>query len=258
MNLNMKSTTSYCMPIDDDIYHRVLQSDLIKIFEEHHDKKINPHYIDRAGRNRFAADQLQSTPIDRILNLGGGGRRHLKESLTKSVTEVYEIDIQGDCDMEVNLDTLKVLPFADQSFDVVCAFDVLEHLENFHLLNDEMFRIAKDYVLISLPNSATDLFFDVLRNRTQKAPDMDRGVFSKFYGLPIMPPSDRHRWWISFHDVIRFYYYFSLKNNATLEFWTLKPNFKKWLFKSIFGSHIYHAYFCPHIWIKLGKRPTGE
>ena len=253
MNLNMEKNPDTACLIDDNIYHRVLQSDLMKIFEEHHNKKINPYYIDRSDRNRFAAIQLQGTPINRILNLGGGGRRHLKESLKKEI-EVYEVDIQGDCDLEVNLDTLKVLPFADQSFDVVCAFDVLEHLENFHLINNEMFRIAQDYVLISLPNSACDHFFDVLRNRTQKDPDVDRGVFSKFYGLPIMPPSDRHRWWINFHDVIRFYYYFSLKNNATLEFWTPKLNFKKRFFRSILGSHIYYSFFCPHIWIKLGKQ----
>ncbi len=238
---------------DKKVYDKVLQSNLIDVFNKHHRKDISPHYIERADRNIFAANQIEKTQIERILNLGGGGKRHLQASFSDNNIEVYEVDIQGDCDLKINIDSLEKLPFEDNSFDAVCAFDVLEHLENFHLINEEMFRVSKEYVLVSLPNSATEIFSTVFRNKAQKNPDLDRGVFSYFYGLPLAPPSDRHRWWIYFQDIIRYYYYFSLKNNASIEFWTPKLNLKKKLFKTIFGSHLYHTFFCQHVWIKISK-----
>ena len=240
--------------VDEKIYQRVLRCDLLQVFKTHHNPNINPYYIDRADRNRFAAEQLQRTQVKRILNLGGGGARHLQTSLSDNSIEVYEVDIQGDCDLKVNLDTLPNLPFDDNSFDVACAFDVLEHLENFHLLNEELFRVAKDYVLISLPNSAAEIFYDFFRNRPQKQSDLDRGTFSQFYGLPLRAPTDRHRWWIYFHDIIRFYFYYSEKHRASLEFWTPKLNIRKSLFKCIFGAHFYYSFFCPHVWIKISKQ----
>ena len=169
--MNVKNPSILKTMSDDEIYNQVLHSDLQKVFEKHHNKMINPTYVDRPDRNRFAAEQLKRTKITRILNLGGGGARHLQATLANNEIEVFEIDITGECDLRVNLDELSALPFEDNSFDVVCGFDVLEHLENFHLLNEEMLRVAKDYVLISLPNSATEILIDPLRNRPQKQPD---------------------------------------------------------------------------------------
>lgn len=254
MRANSKHDARQASELGDAIYERVLHCELLDVFETHRNPRVNPYYIDRADRNRFAAEQIQLTQAKRILNLGGGGARHLQASLPAGEIEVYEVDFQGDCDLKVNLDTLPSLPFDDDSFDAVCAFDVLEHLENFHLLNKEMFRVAKHYVLISLPNSAAEIFFDVFWNRTQRQPDLDRGTYSQYYGLPLRPPTDRHRWWLYFQDIIRFYFYFSLKHGASLEFWTPELNIKKSLFRLVFGSHIYYSFFCPFVWIKLGKR----
>ena len=234
-------------------YRHVLDSDLIKVYESHHNNSIDAHYLDRPDRNRFAAEQLGTSKVKSILNLGGGGARHLQESLANETISVYEVDMQGDCDLKTNLDELDRLPFDDNSFDVVCAFDLLEHVENFHFLNDEMLRVAKDYVLISLPNCGAEIFYNPLRNNPQTEPDFDRGTFSKFAGLPLKIPSDRHRWWIYFQDIIRFYYYLSIIRGVSLEFWTPRLNVKKKLFKAIFSSHIYHTFFCTHVWIKLSK-----
>lgn len=239
---------------DKDSRERAMNCDLQKIFGAHRNPDINPHYIERADRNRFAARELQKTEVRKILNLGGGGARHLKASLPHNDIDVFEIDIQGDCDLKVNLDALTRLPFTDQSFDVTCAFDVLEHLENFHLLHEEMLRVSKDYVLISLPNSTTEIVFNLLRNKPKIDRPSHEGVFSKFYGLPLEYPSDRHRWWIYFEDIVRFYYYFSLKHELSLEFWTPRLSFRKGLFKTIFGARIYYSFFCPHVWIKISRK----
>jgi SAM-dependent methyltransferase len=243
------------LSIDERHYQRVLDADLMDVFDRHRNAAVDPRYETRADRNRFAAAQLRSTQeAKRILNLGGGGARHLQASLASPDISVYEIDMQGDCDLSVNLDSLDRLPFEDSSFDVACAFDVLEHLEHFHLVNEEMFRVARNYILVALPNAAAEIPYDVLRNRPQRQQDPDRGTFSFFYGLPLQPPSDRHRWWLYFQDIVRFYHYFALHHDAKLEFWTPRLTFKKRAFATVFGSHLYHTFFCPYVWVKVGKR----
>lgn len=242
------------LDIDKNAFEKALNSDLLNIFYGRSNKDINPYYLNRSERNIFAATELEKYPIKTILNLGGGGNRHLQTSLSSAEITVHEIDIQGDCDLHANLDDLARLPFDDASFDVTCAFDVLEHLENFHLINEEIYRVAKDFVLISLPNSTCEIFIDVIRNRPTNKSDENRGTFSKFYGLPPIPPNDRHRWWLYFQDIIRFYYYFSLKHKTTIEFWTPALNVKKRIFKRLFGAHLYYTFFCSHVWVKIEKR----
>lgn len=240
--------------IDEDVYEAVLKAKLIDVFELCRNDSVDPFYLDRMGRNEFAATQLKKSPsVTKILNIGGGGQRHLAACLNDARITVTEVDIQGDCDLKINLDTIAELPYEDESFDVVCAFDVLEHLESFHLINDEMFRVAKDFVLISLPNSAAEIFYDVLWGRAQKEQNINRGVFSKFYGLPLKTPDDRHRWWLYFHDIIRFYFLFSLEKSVKVEYWIPTLNFKKRLFRTVFGKHIYYTFFCPTVWIKIYK-----
>ncbi len=55
--------------------------------------------------------------------------------------------------ISVDINTEK-LPFSEQSFDVVAAFFVLEHLENYFLILQETTRILKKggYFIIALPN----------------------------------------------------------------------------------------------------------
>jgi hypothetical protein len=234
-------------------YASVLSLDLHKTFQQYLNKNVNAYYIDREDRNRFSAEQIKTFGVCNILNIGGGGKRHLRSHLGQSY-KVFEIDIVGDCDLQLNLDQTDRLPFEDNAFDLCCAFDVLEHLEQFHLLNDELYRVSNSTILISLPNSAAEIFSNVLRNRPQQRPDLNRGTFSKFYGLPLQIPHDRHRWWIYFQDIIRFYYCFAQKNQCHLEFWTVTTSLKRRLVKSVIGHHLYNTFFLPHIWIKLVKQ----
>jgi hypothetical protein len=238
-------------------YDRILSLDLHKIFQQHLNNNIDAYYIDREDRNRFAAEQIKTFGITNVLNIGGGGKRHLQSSLGQDY-KVFEIDIVGDCDLELNLDRIDRLPFEDNTFDLCCAFDVLEHLEQFHLMNDELYRVSKSTVLIALPNSVEEIFPNVfLRNRPQQIPDLNRGTFSKFYGLPLQVPYDRHRWWLYFQDIIRFYYYFAQKNQCHLEFWTVKSGLKRRILGSIIGRHLHNTFLLPYIWIKLIKpKPT--
>ena len=145
------------------------------------DKFPTPNYNSRKERNIFFLKLLEKnfSKIKTILNLGGGQKRYLKES----PYTVTEIDMSGDNDITLNLDEIKKIPLDNKSFDAVVALDVLEHLENFHLILDEMNRLSKKYIFISLPNSFGS-FFDIIFNK-EKEDKMNNGFYNKFYGLPL-------------------------------------------------------------------------
>jgi len=88
-----------------------------------------------------------------ILEIGVGDR--VFGSFIKNNTPVAytSVDVAEDLHPDVVGSILK-LPFADKSFDVACAFEVLEHLpfEQFDLALKELFRVARSHVVISVPH----------------------------------------------------------------------------------------------------------
>lgn len=98
------------------------------------------------------------------------------------------------------------IPFPDNSFDCVLCLDVLEHLENIHQVFDELCRVTRRYVVISLPNPWAD-FYNMLRFG-----DYRPGQPTKFYGLPVEPPDDRHKWFFSSEEAEKFILYRAGKN----------------------------------------------
>lgn len=95
-----------------------------------------------------------------------------------------------ECNLEDGLPNLE-----DNSYDVVVALDVLEHLENIHHTFKEALRVAKKAVIISLPN----MFYIEFRLRFL----MGNGLSGK-YNFPINPILDRHRWVLSYTDAVNF------------------------------------------------------
>lgn len=124
----------------------------------------------------------------KIIDIGadrGYLRQHLPD--TSSYTN---IGFGPDILKEWNLENIPY-PFKDKQFDTVLCLDVLEHLENIHAAFDECLRLAKEYVIISLPNAYQD-FWNFLKNGKY----MGRSSDMKFYGLPQERPEDRHRWFL--------------------------------------------------------------
>lgn len=87
------------------------------------------------------------------------------------------------------------LPFSDQSFDTVTALDVLEHTDDFHRSFQELCRVARRYIVISLPNAYE------LRARLKFL--LGRRTSGK-YGLPLETAGDRHRWLFSLREASQF------------------------------------------------------
>jgi len=243
------------LPIDyenDERYLALLRADLVAEFERRLDTGVDVVYRNREDRNRFAASYIKRIGATRILNLGGGGRRHLAGKLGDGYA-VFEADMVGDCDLNTDLDEIERLPFGDGHFELSCAFDVLEHLENFHLVNRELYRVASKGMLISLPNAAPAILSEVLPNRSQTIPNVHHGVYTKFYGLPLERPRDRHRWWLFFQDIVRFYIWFAANNGCEVTFAVPRPSIARKILAKTIGKRLYYTFFCPYVWIWLRK-----
>lgn len=94
---------------------------------------------------------------------------------------VETVDLDPDLQPDHLGDVLS-LPLEDSSYDVTCAFQVLEHLPfNVALLAlDELARVAKKYVVISLPDAGrTWRFLIHLPRLGEKAILLPRPCFSK-------------------------------------------------------------------------------
>ena len=70
------------------------------------------------------------------------------------------VDIAADLYPDV-LGSITALPFDDDSYDISCAFEVLEHLpfEEFDTAVGELVRIAKRYTVLSVPHFGPMLSF---------------------------------------------------------------------------------------------------
>lgn len=97
--------------------------------------------------------------------------------------DVYSIEYDVDCvnfvrntlNIHIEHGSILELPYDDNSFDLVCAFDVIEHIENDSLGVKEMMRVCKDggYVTVTVPAfmslwSEHDVINHHFRRYTQK------------------------------------------------------------------------------------------
>ena len=168
-------------------------------------------------------------------------------------SEVIEVDIEGSNDFRINLNSKKKLPFKDKEYDVVTAFDVLEHLEYFHFVFDEMIRISKKTIIISLPISSYEIFEKVILGLLRENDRKKHGVFSKYYGLPLKEVFDRHRWWLYFEDVVEYSKHISIKKSLNVEFYISDKKLWKRIMRRILPKRIFYNFFIPSIFIKFEK-----
>lgn len=155
-------------------------------------------YTDRPTKAVYISKKYASILGGSVLDVGcdAAPLRHL----IRRQDEYVGVDMRPDADIVLNLDhdtreDGTILPFADRSFDTVLCTDVLEHLERCHAVFDEVCRVAKDRVIVSLPNP--------LGNMIEALKQGSKGRM-KYYGLPVDPPADRHRWFFGFEEAAAF------------------------------------------------------
>jgi hypothetical protein len=97
--------------------------------------------------------------------------------------------------VRLDLEKTSRLPFHDGSWDTVLCLDVLEHLNNLYEMCDEIFRVARENIILSLPNCWS-----------QARRSLAKGSGSIWhYGLPPTPPLDRHKWFFNTEDACIFF-----------------------------------------------------
>ena len=147
------------------------------------------------ARLPMAAERINRKHDDYSL-LDAGCRTRDLEPLLKGCRNYFGTDlVPGDGVLQCNLEVR--LPFEDDTFDVVAALDVLEHLDNPHGALHELYRVARRTVLISLPN----IHYISFRWRFLRG----HGLSGKYRFSPDAV-LDRHRWVLSYEEAVGFIY----------------------------------------------------
>ncbi len=152
----------------------------------------------------MCADWINQRHSDYTL-LDAGCRTMDLKPLLKGCKEYYGSDlipVEGvlECDLE------KELPFETNSFDLVTVLDVLEHLNNPHEALQELIRVARKAVYVSLPN----MYYVQFRWNFL----VGKGISGK-YEFPPYPLLDRHRWVMSYDETINFVYKIAEEHEVT-------------------------------------------
>jgi len=129
----------------------------------HHERN---HWFFRA-RNKIIMDYIRQLTNEqrqkgsfKVLNVGVA--TGYTSVLLKEFGDITSIEYEESCydfvkekveDIGLQLGSILELPFEDNSFDLVCAFDVVEHVEEDHLAVSELKRVCKNeaFVVITVP-----------------------------------------------------------------------------------------------------------
>jgi SAM-dependent methyltransferase len=117
-------------------------------------EKIISNYVKKLIKDKHLTEKEF-----KILNVGCGPGRS-SQYLSK-FGQVTSIEYDKECcefasektGLEIINGSITQLPFSDKSFDLVCAFDVIEHVEDDQLAVNEMKRVVKEdgVIFITVP-----------------------------------------------------------------------------------------------------------
>lgn len=164
-------------------------------------------YFDRPSKARYVWEKYQSILHGRVLDVGAD-ECHLKTYLTDP-SQYWGIGLGGTPDQQVDLEQ-EGIPFEDNSFDCALCLDVMEHVNNPQHIFDELCRVSQQYVIIALPNPVGTFLSTLFARQAGQVQAL------KFYGLPPVPPEDRHKWFFSVAEAENFIIKRAAINNMRL------------------------------------------
>ncbi len=167
------------------------------------DKTKRFQFTERSERAKYIGEVYKKVLNGKVADVGSS-----ESDLRKYVTGEYVgIDILDTPEIDITVDLEKEkIPIDDNSMDCVVCTDVLEHVNNLHEVFEELIRITKRYVIISVPNGFNyEVVFRIWF-----------GINIKFYGLPENKPDDRHKWFMSHDDSVNFFKKNEKKHNYTV------------------------------------------
>lgn len=100
-----------------------------------------------------------SSPGKKILEIGKGSGL-ISDYLKRSGFDLTTCDFDKNLEPDIIAD-IRSLPIGDNAFEIVTAFEVLEHIpfEDFPKALEQLKKVSKKYVIISLPYRSTSLEF---------------------------------------------------------------------------------------------------
>ncbi len=208
-------------------------------------KKNFTYFRNRKERAAFIANHFQKClgEAESILDVG------CDDNTLKNLVgpKVLGIDLYGIPDIRIDLEKELLTQFHENQFDLSVCTEVLEHLEHLYPMFDELVRVSRKHVLISLPNC-----FDLMA----KYNILVHNKIGKFYGLPLTPPADRHRWLFGWQDLDVFFRAYCQKNNLRISesflHFNFSPTLKGRLARSLVKFfNIQSA--CQSYWVVISK-----
>lgn len=146
-------------------------------------------------RNQFVARKIGKLNGEIVVDLGCRNKI-LKEYLTGKF-EYYPVDFNPSINNAdfINHNLENGLPKQLSKIDVITAIDVLEHINNIHLILEECFNRTQKIIAIALPNMAYYKFrFSFLIT----------GKISNKYTFHENKVLDRHRWLTTHYTNVNF------------------------------------------------------
>jgi SAM-dependent methyltransferase len=143
------------------------------------------HFAERRSRSEYVARRFAKYLRESVLDVGCF-EAPLRDILRD--VDYTGVDMTGNPDIQLHLERCESLPFESDSFHCVICLEVLEHLDNLHAMFDEIIRVARTHVILSLPNCWRG---------ARRPVERGKGSFGH-YGLPVQAPADRHKWFINY------------------------------------------------------------
>ena len=129
----------------------------IQVPKEHYYSK-NYNHRARWMTYFYQMQLLQKYNAKKVLEIGPG-HSWMKKIIADFGVIVETVDIDGALNPDY-VAHINALPMAENTYDAVCAFEVLEHLPfvTLEVNLKEMARVSKKYIIISLPDHRHILF----------------------------------------------------------------------------------------------------
>ncbi len=123
-----------------------------QVDKKHYDFKKYSHK-DRWASYFHQLDETFKFEPQSILEIGVGDKVYGSFIKTNTSINYISLDVAKDLGPDV-IGSVTAIPFPNNSYDLVCAFEVLEHFpyEDFEKALREMKRVARKGILISLPH----------------------------------------------------------------------------------------------------------
>lgn len=187
------------------------------------------------SRHRLTARIIEN-PYTSLLDIGCGRRVQLMRKYLSPSIKWQGLDFPQESNndpMDLGSEILihdlnNGIPYPDNSFDVVIALQVLEHLDNPYFILKEMIRVARNDVVVGMPNQ----LYWVFRWRALRGE-----IPSSGYRFPPKPVFNRHKWFPTLLQTKAFIEYnakpFKTDFHYCLNFWG-KYHKYLWWFERLF------------------------